>query len=158
MHSYEQAADINKMLRTASSPLSLRTGLKGVAQPSNTPRIAIIGAGPAGLTLGSLLHRHRIPFTIYEYRQQPSENDYAQPSGMLDLHPGTGLAALEACGVLDEFKARSVECGEAVKVADKDGSVLWCMESADDTQPEISRHALTKLLLSKIPGSTPRQR
>ncbi|KAI1361862.1 hypothetical protein F5Y08DRAFT_313600 [Xylaria arbuscula] len=155
------------MLRTASSPLSLRTGLKGVAQvrrslisryitshttPSNTPRIAIIGAGPAGLTLGSLLHRHRIPFTIYEYRQQPSENDYAQPSGMLDLHPGTGLAALEACGVLDEFKARSVECGEAVKVADKDGSVLWCMESADDTQPEISRHALTKLLLSKIPG------
>lgn len=71
---------------------------------------------------------------------------------MLDLHPETGLAALEACGLMNEFKARSVECGEAVVMADKDGSVLWSMESADDTQPEISRHALTKLLLSKVPG------
>ncbi|KAK5625623.1 hypothetical protein RRF57_001339 [Xylaria bambusicola] len=156
----------DEMLRSVSL-ISLRKGLKGAtlvrrsfinrytkshASPSNLSRIAIIGAGPGGLTLGALLHRHRIPFTIYEYRQQPKESDYAQSSGMLDLHPDTGLAALEACGLTSEFRARSVECGEAVIVADKDGSVLWSMESAGDTQPEISRRALTKLLLSRVPG------
>ncbi len=69
---------------------------------------------------------------------------------MLDLHPDTGLAALEACGLTSEFWARSVECGEAVVVADKDGAVLWSMEDAGGPQPEISRHALTRLLLSKL--------
>ncbi|KAI0432479.1 hypothetical protein F5Y09DRAFT_329677 [Xylaria sp. FL1042] len=122
------------------------------SSPSPSPRIAIIGAGPAGLTLGILLHKHRIPFTIYEYRARPAEEDYAKPSGMLDLHPATGLAALEACGLARAFRARSVECAEAVVVADQAGSVLWSMDSASDTQPEISRHALTRLLLSKLPG------
>ncbi|TGJ84633.1 hypothetical protein E0Z10_g4135 [Xylaria hypoxylon] len=119
--------------------------------PSNSPRIAIIGAGPGGLTLGILLHRRRIPFTIYENRWKPEEKEYDAPSGMLDLHPGTGLAAIEACGLTSEFQARSVECGEATIVADRDGSVLWSFEG-DGTQPEISRHALMKLLLSKLPS------
>ncbi|KAI1350387.1 hypothetical protein F5Y01DRAFT_286171 [Xylaria sp. FL0043] len=155
------------MLRPAGSSSSLRAGLKGATlvrrtftiryktshapASSSCPRIAIIGAGPAGLTLGILLHKHRIPFTIFEYRSRPTEKSYAKPSGMLDLHPATGLAALEACGLARAFRARSVECSEAVVVADKDGSVLWSMDSADDTQPEISRHALTKLLLSRLP-------
>ncbi|KAI1280217.1 hypothetical protein F5Y07DRAFT_337896 [Xylaria sp. FL0933] len=154
------------MLRPAGSSSSLRAGLKGAVVVSRTfttryitshgpssfcPRIAIIGAGPAGLTLGILLHKHRIPFTIFEYRPRPTEKSYAKPSGMLDLHPATGLAALGACGLARAFRARSVECSEAVVVADKDGGVLWSMDSADDTQPEISRHALTKLLLSGLP-------
>ncbi|KAI0813537.1 hypothetical protein GGR55DRAFT_634897 [Xylaria sp. FL0064] len=154
------------MLRPAGSSSSLRAGLKGAVlvrrtlmarystphapSSSSHPRIVIIGAGPAGLTLGILLHKHRIPFTIFEYRPRLTEKSYAKPSGMLDLHPATGLAALEACGLARAFKARSVECSEAVVVADKDGSVLWSMDSAEDTQPEISRHALTKLLLSGL--------
>jgi 2-polyprenyl-6-methoxyphenol hydroxylase-like FAD-dependent oxidoreductase len=69
---------------------------------------------------------------------------------MLDLHPDTGLAAIAACGLKDEFDARTVECAEASIVADMDGSVLWRAEG-NGTQPEISRHALTKLLLSKLP-------
>lgn len=50
------------------------------------PRIAIIGGGPAGLTLGLLLHRRGIPFTIFELRQKPTDEEFARPSGMLDLH------------------------------------------------------------------------
>ncbi|KAI0414320.1 hypothetical protein F5X98DRAFT_365963 [Xylaria grammica] len=119
--------------------------------PSRLPHIVIIGAGPAGLTLGVLLHRRRIPFTIYENRRKPQESAYEEPSGMLDLHPDTGLAAIAACGLMSEFQARSVECDETVIVADKYGSVLGSFEGSG-TQPEISRHALTKLLLSKLPG------
>lgn len=68
-----------------------------------SPRIAIIGAGPAGLTLGALLHKHAIPFTIFELRQKPTAGELSKPSGMLDLHEGSGLAAIRECGLYDEF-------------------------------------------------------
>ncbi|KAI3325622.1 salicylate hydroxylase [Xylariaceae sp. AK1471] len=119
-------------------------------QPVPSPRIAIVGAGPAGLALGILLHRHHIPFTIYELRRKPTDADYASHSGMLDLHSDTGLAAIEACGLMSEFQARTFECAEASIVANKDGSAIWSAEG-DGTAPEISRHALTKLFLSKLP-------
>ncbi|KAI0389303.1 salicylate hydroxylase [Xylariaceae sp. FL0594] len=140
------------------------------------PRIAIIGAGPAGLTLGCLLHRRGIPFTIYELRPRPSEEEEmsaasgdsssrattVSQSGSLDLHPETGLAAIEACGLRAEFDARTVECTEEAMVADKDGTVLFsslggkAQAQGEGTRPEISRYALTKLLLSRTPPDSVR--
>ena len=62
---------------------------------SSQPRIAIVGGGPAGLTMGLLLHKNRIPFTIFESRQKPTEEELAKPSGMLDLHEESGLAVIK---------------------------------------------------------------
>lgn len=119
---------------------------------STPPQIAIIGAGPAGLTLGLLLHLQNIPFTIYELRAKPTEEEFVQSSGSLDLHEDTGLAAIRACDLYDEFVTLTGECAEADVVSDKDGNILHEDDGSGAERPEISRHALTRMLLSKLPS------
>ncbi|KAJ3116095.1 hypothetical protein HK100_001161 [Physocladia obscura] len=122
---------------------------------SDIPKIAIIGGGPGGLTLGALLQKHSIPFIIYELRRKPTDEDLAKVSGSLDLHEGTGLAAIREIGIHDEFESLIGECAATMKIVDKDGNVLYD-EAQDITyiernRPEISRNNLTKLLVSQIP-------
>ncbi|KAK5938797.1 hypothetical protein PMZ80_008989 [Knufia obscura] len=117
-------------------------------------RIAIIGAGPAGLTLGLLLHRHAIPFTIFELRPKPTSLDLAKPSGSLDLHEESGLAALKACDLLDEFMLLTGDCTEAQVIATKDGTIIYTDEGEGSHRPEISRHKLLQLLLSHLSASS----
>ncbi|KAF7176118.1 hypothetical protein CNMCM7691_001594 [Aspergillus felis] len=119
-----------------------------------SPRIAIIGAGPAGLTLGALLHKHSIPFTIFELRKKPTDEELSRPSGMLDVHEGSGLAAIRECGLYDEFLKHTGDCAETQKIADKDGSILYNDEDEDNNRPsdrpEIARHALLAILATKV--------
>lgn len=119
---------------------------------TSQPRIAIAGGGPAALTLGVLLHQRSIPYTILELRPQPTEADLAQTSGMLDLHEDSGLAALRACGLLGRFASLTADCEESMVVADKDGVVLHADRGGPGHRPEISRHSLSGLLLSALPG------
>lgn len=116
------------------------------------PKFAIIGAGPAGLTLGLLLHRESIPFTIYDLRTEPTDEEFAQTSGSLDLHEDTGLAAIRACGLHDEFLTLIGECAEADIVSDMKGNILHADDGFGGNRPEISRHALTRLFLTKLPS------
>lgn len=44
--------------------------------PPSNPRLAIIGGGPAGLTLGLLFYKQNIPFTIFELRQNLQMKNY----------------------------------------------------------------------------------
>ncbi|KAK7756063.1 hypothetical protein SLS62_002006 [Diatrype stigma] len=121
---------------------------------SSQPRIAIVGGGPAGLTMGVLLHQRQIPFTIFELRQEPSEEELAKPSGMLDLHEGSGLAAIRECGLYDQFVPLTGDCTEDRSIADKSGNIILKLgggEAGRGTRPEISRNNLTKLLLGKVP-------
>lgn len=122
--------------------------------PPSQPRIAIIGGGPAGLTLSLLLHKHGIQSTIFELRQKPTDEALAQPSGMLDLHEESGLAAIRECRLYDEFLQLTGECSEAQKVSDKDGNILHADEGELSERPEISRHNLTKLLAFHLPPET----
>ncbi|CEJ92237.1 hypothetical protein VHEMI07898 [[Torrubiella] hemipterigena] len=121
-----------------------------MASASSPPRIAIVGGGPAGLTMGALLHKQRIPFTIFEFRPKPTEADLAIPSGMLDLHAGSGLDAIHESGVYDEFIKMTGECSQEYKVADKSGEPVF-VHVGDGGRPEISRNNLYKLLLTKVP-------
>ncbi|KAF2108251.1 hypothetical protein BDV96DRAFT_616507 [Lophiotrema nucula] len=117
-----------------------------------SPRVAIVGGGPSGLTLGVLLNNRNIPFTVFEYRAKPTEEELAKPSGMLDLHDESGLAALKECDLLDRFNELTGECSESQRVADKDGNILYKDEGELSQRPEISRHNLTKLLVERLPA------
>lgn len=119
---------------------------------TSQPRIAINGGGPAGLTVGLLLHKRGIPFAIFELHQKPTDEELAKPSGMLDLHEESGIAAIKECGLFDEFLKLIGECTEAQKVSDKDGNILYTDEGEMSERPEISRHALAKLLISHLPA------
>ncbi|KAL2845011.1 hypothetical protein BJY01DRAFT_214622 [Aspergillus pseudoustus] len=118
------------------------------------PEIAIIGGGPAGLTLGLLLCKCDIPFTIFELREKPTEEEIAKPSGMLDLHVESGLAALRECGLYDRFLQLTDETSEAQIVSDKDGNILHTDDGELSERPEVSRHALTNLLTTDLPSNT----
>lgn len=118
------------------------------------PRIAIIGGGPAGLTLGRLLHLRGIQTTIYDLRAKPTAEELDQPCGMLDLHEESGLSAIRECGLWDEFMTLTGECSEETKVYDSEAKLLHqdFGGSAEGARPEISRHQLLKLLMSSIPA------
>lgn len=116
-------------------------------------KTAIVGAGPAGLTLGILLHKRNIPYTIYELRSKITDEELAQPVGSLDLHEETGLAALRECGLLEKFDSLQGDTTEAQVIADKQGNIIYNDEGSG-TRPEIARHKLTKLLLDHLPPSS----
>ncbi|KAL1887945.1 hypothetical protein Sste5346_009890 [Sporothrix stenoceras] len=117
---------------------------------TSQPRIAIIGAGPAGLALGVLLQKKNIDFTIFERRSKPTAEELAAPSGMLDLHEESGQAAIEACGLTDEFRKLTADCSESMAIIDRDGNILHTDDGGEQNRPEIARHALISLLLGQV--------
>lgn len=113
------------------------------------PRIAVIGSGPAGLTLARVLHRHGHPVTVLE--RDPAR-DARPPGGTLDLHEGLGQLALEKAGLLAEFLALARPEGQAMRILDVDGTVLrdWRPRPGDRANPEIDRGQLRDLLLGTL--------
>ncbi|WP_332879342.1 FAD-dependent oxidoreductase [Massilia sp. S19_KUP03_FR1] len=117
-----------------------------------TKHIAIVGAGLGGLMLARVLHVHGIAATVYE--ADTSAHARTQ-GGMLDIHQDTGQSALKAAGLYQQFVALVHPGGEAIRVLDKDGAVLF--EQADDGtggRPEVLRGELRRILLASLPATT----
>ncbi|MDX3386597.1 NAD(P)/FAD-dependent oxidoreductase [Streptomyces niveiscabiei] len=112
-------------------------------------RIAVAGAGPAGLTFARVLHGYDHAVTILERDPSP---DARPPGGSLDLHAGMGQLALEKAGLLDEFAALSRPEAQAMRILAPDGTVLrdWRPRPGDLANPEIDRGQLRDLLLGPL--------
>ncbi|KAF2970755.1 hypothetical protein GQX73_g2790 [Xylaria multiplex] len=135
----------------------------------STPRIAIIGAGPGGLMLASILHHNNIPCTIFE--RDSSAVARAQ-GGTLDIHEYSGQQALNAAGLMNEFRSVMRLGGDAMKIIRKDGTVLFESDGEEESpkaseqqngeptanfvkgRPEIDRPALKDILIASLPTET----
>ncbi|MGW2416724.1 FAD-dependent oxidoreductase [Streptomyces tubercidicus] len=117
------------------------------------PQIAVIGAGPGGLTCARVLQRHGIDVTVYDRDASP---DARNQGGTLDLHADSGQIALEEAGLLDDFHALARPEGQAQRVLTRHGEVLvdYRPVGAEDAAPEIDRGQLRTLLAQSLTPGT----
>jgi 2-polyprenyl-6-methoxyphenol hydroxylase-like FAD-dependent oxidoreductase len=117
-------------------------------------RIAIVGGGPGGLTLARLLQMRGADVGVYERDQ--SRNARVQGSA-LDLHEQSGLAALEAAGLMDAFWANHRPDLDRLRLTDHHGTVLHDHPrtvSGAGQRPEIERGPLREILLDSLQPDT----
>ena len=119
----------------------------------HTP-IAIIGAGLGGLVLARVLHVHGIAATVFEAEASPQARGQG---GMLDIHVDNGQAALAAAGLTAGFRALIHPGGQASRVLDSQGRVVFADED-DGTggRPEVVRGELRRILLESLPAGAVR--
>ena len=117
-------------------------------------KIAIVGGGPGGLTLARLLQQSHAQISVYE--RDPSRSARVQGSA-LDLHEDSGLAALEAAGLLDAFWVNHRPDLDRLRLTDAYGVVLHDHPrsvSGAGKRPEIERGQLRDLLLDSLQPGT----
>ncbi|KIX94108.1 uncharacterized protein Z520_10134 [Fonsecaea multimorphosa CBS 102226] len=122
--------------------------------------LAIIGAGPAGLTLARLLQVASVDISITIFEKDTSRTSRFMQGGTLDLHTDTGLAALKKAGLWEEALKHLRYEGEELFIADKNDTVIIHLKDQpkvksresklDYERPEIDREVLKDMLLDSV--------
>ena len=120
-----------------------------------TSRIAVVGAGPAGLTCARVLQLHGVDVTVYD---ADTSADARDAGGTLDLHADTGQIALEEAGLMDAFLALARPESQAKQRLDHHGTVLdnYVPDADDVAAPEIDRGQLRAMLAAHVRPETVR--
>lgn len=110
--------------------------------------VAILGAGPVGLTMARLLQQQGVAVTVYERDASAHARVWG---GTLDLHEETGQPALREAGLLADYFAQARPIGRIL--VDEQCRVLLTTPPNTAT-PEINRYALRQLLLGSLAPGT----
>lgn len=118
-------------------------------------KIAIVGGGPAGLTLARLLQLKNAAVKVYE---RDVSREVRVQGATLDLHEGTGLEALKRAGLLDEFYKHHRAIASKMRLVDKLFNIKFddhdFAKITAETRPEIDRAPLRDLLLNSLKPGT----
>lgn len=113
------------------------------------PRIAIVGAGPGGLTLARILSIHGIHATIFEREELPTVRPQG---GSLDMHAESGQLAIQAAGLTSEFSRIARYEDQESRIYDKHGELMFIdTEVNGQDRPEVDRGQLRQMLLDSLP-------
>nr|WP_301287952.1 NAD(P)/FAD-dependent oxidoreductase [Chryseobacterium sp. S0630] len=118
----------------------------------NHKKVAIIGAGPVGLTMAVLLQQKGVEVNVYERDLNAQTRVWG---GTLDLHKESGQKAMKKAGLLDQYYAAALPMG--IKIADEQGNILFTKEITPENQydnPEINRNHLREMLLGSLADDT----
>lgn len=118
-------------------------------------KIAIIGGGPGGLTLARLLQLQNVNVKVYE---RDLNKDARVQGSPLDLHDGSGLAAIHKADLFEEFKSNFLPGADKTLILNEKAEVFYSdheinvHEDFDNEyfRPEIDRGALRKILLESL--------
>jgi 2-polyprenyl-6-methoxyphenol hydroxylase-like FAD-dependent oxidoreductase len=122
-------------------------------------QVAIIGGGPGGLTLARLLQLENINVKVYER----DLNKQARVQGsLLDLHDGSGLAAIQKANLFEEFKNNFLPGADKTLILNEKAEVFYSDHETNVHEdfgneyfrPEIDRGTLRKILLESLQPET----
>jgi 2-polyprenyl-6-methoxyphenol hydroxylase-like FAD-dependent oxidoreductase len=111
-------------------------------------KVAILGAGPVGLTMAKLLQQTGVDVTVFERDRDPQTRIWG---GTLDLHESSGQEAMKEAGLLERYYAMAIPMGRTL--VDQQGKVFFSKKPQNDN-PEINRNDLKKILLGSLTNST----
>jgi len=112
-------------------------------------RIAIIGAGPGGLTLARILYRNDIVARIFEREKSA---DSRTQGGSLDIHADTGQYALHAAGLTENFQLIARYEDQETRIYDKHACLVHVdTDTSSGDRPEVDRGQLRQMLLDSLP-------
>ena len=118
----------------------------------NNKKVAIIGAGPVGLTMAKLLQLNDADVSVYERDKDPQARIWG---GTLDLHKNSGQEAMKKAGLLQTYYDLALPMG--TNFADEKGNILSTRKPTPENRfdnPEINRNALRKMLLGSLKSDT----
>lgn len=122
-------------------------------------QIAIVGGGPGGLTLARLLQLNGVSIKVYE---RDFNKDARLIGSPLDMHEGSGLAALRKANLLDEFKKNFRPGADKMLIVNERAEIFFGDHEtkpgenfgSEYFRPEIDRGPLRNMLLGSLrPGT-----
>ena len=121
--------------------------------------IAVVGGGPGGLILARLLQLKGANVKVYERDFNQNARLIGSP---LDMHEGSGMAALREADLLDEFKKNFRPGADKTLIVNERAEIFYSdHETAPEMdfgsehfRPEIDRGPLRNMLLNSLQPET----